>query len=157
MLSCKESNIRLECQNSSILSMEQMVMEKLDRDQIDLPTIKFSQQAKEQLSLMLEHDFTLKEKSLRILISGKGCHGFDYQVGFDEIKEDDFITRLDLDNKNIQVIMDPFSAHYLQECIVDYILDLEQNIDGFVVVNLNQKEFAGKFWKEDSSKVPPTL
>jgi hypothetical protein len=55
----------------------------------------------------------------------------------------------------MEVLMDPFTAFYLQKSSIDYVQDFANNNEGFVVTNLNQKTFAGKFWRADDTKVPP--
>lgn len=124
----------------------------IDSKKINLPKIEFTQMALEQLNLILENDFTLSGKYLRILVSGKGCDGFKYSVGFTDREEEDFLINI---NDNLEIIMDPFAAFYLQEAIVDYIQDFKNNNEGFIVKNLNQDEYNGKFWKKDQSKTPP--
>ncbi len=116
---------------------------KIDKDCITYPKVYFTNFAKEQLKLIVENDFTLKGKYLRILISGKGCDGFKYSVGFADLNDDNF-----------EVIMDPFTAFYLQNTEVDYVLDLETGDEGFVVTNKDQKKYHGKFWKKNNDLVP---
>ena len=51
--------------------------------------------------------------------------------------------------------MDLFTAYYCQKITLDFLDDYENDQEGFKVVNHNQKEHHGKFWKEDLSKAPP--
>lgn len=126
----------------------------VDKNSVEKPIVQFSDLAKSQLSLIIENDFTLAGKYFRLLISGKGCSGFDYSVGFTELHTDDFMISVD---KDLEVILDPFTAFYLQNCSVDYVIDNETHDEGFTVTNNNQKEFSGKFWKTDDTKVPETV
>ncbi len=131
---------------------------KVDPKSIPTPVANFSPMALSQLNLIMENDITLKGKYLRLLISGKGCDGFTYSVGFTDMNDDDLqIPVLDESGQNssIELLMDPFTAFYLQNCFVDYQQDFVNNEEGFTVKNLNQKDFSGKFWKADQSKVPP--
>ena len=128
-------------------------MEKLDQKRIDPPVVRITDEALEQIRLILENDFTVEGKSLRVLISGKGCHGFDYQVGFDLKKNDDFV--ITLEGLNIDLVMDSFSACYLQNFSIDYVRDFTQSEEGLVVVNHGQAAYRGKFWKSDPSLLPP--
>ena len=132
---------------------------KVDLSQIEMPLVSISDKALSQLKLILENDFTLKGKYLRLLISGKGCDGFSYSVGFTDWNDDDMLIKVkgSENGQDLEVIMDPFTAFYLQKCSVDYVEDFANNNEGFVVVNENQKTFSGKFWKKDEQKVPPTL
>ncbi len=132
----------------------------VDRNSVTMPKLMFSPMALSQLQLIVENDFTLKGKYLRVLISGKGCDGFTYSVGFTDWQEEDLkVPVLDSDGDKVEesilVLMDPFTAFYLQEVAVDYLQDFANNNEGFTVTNLNQKEFAGKFWRQEAGKVPP--
>ena len=130
----------------------------VDPGQIKTPHVSATEMAVSQLELIIENDFTLKGKYLRLLISGKGCDGFTYSVGFTDLNQDDLNVPLlneQGEKTSLELLMDPFTAFYLQECLVDYQQDFDHNKEGFVVQNLNQKKFAGKFWIADEEKVPP--
>lgn len=129
---------------------------KIKREDIILPRIKFSEIAVSQLALMLENDFTLSGKYLRILISGKGCDGFTYSVGFTDRDDQDFLVKIEND-VNLEVLVDPFAAFYLGETTVHYEQDFESNREGFVVTNRDQKKYHGKFWRSDKTLVPPMI
>lgn len=131
---------------------------KVDPKSIPTPKVECSDMALSQLQLIIENDITLKGKYLRLLISGKGCDGFTYSVGFTDLNEDDLqipILNSKQENTELELLMDPFTAFYLQNCFIDYQQDFVNNEEGFTVKNLNQREFSGKFWKSDESKVPP--
>ncbi len=130
-------------------------MESIDKSTISTPHVDFSEIGKDQIKLIMENDFTLKGKYFRIIISGKGCHGFDYQVGFDHKKENDFIVLVK--GLAVDVLMDPFSAYYLQNVTIDYVQDFEKDTEGFIVLNHNQDTYRGKFWKKNSKLIPPVL
>lgn len=135
---------------------------KVDTKKVPMPKLVFSSTALSQYKLIVENDFTLKGKYLRVLISGKGCDGFTYSVGFTDWNDDDLKVPVrdeqgQLLNETIEILMDPFTAFYLQQVSIDYLQDFANNNEGFTVTNLNQKEFAGKFWRQESgaTKVPP--
>lgn len=127
---------------------------KLDAKKIPLPNIILTQIAKDQLNLIIKNDFTLAGKYLRILVSGKGCDGFTYSIGFTDLVEEDLVVPVKND-QDLEFILDPFTAFYLQEAQVDYFQDFENNSEGFIVKNLKQNDFSGKFWKKAPEKVPP--
>lgn len=127
----------------------------IDRSQVKLPILNFTKIAQEQLELMLENDFTLQGKYLRILISGKGCEGFKYSIGFHDLNDDDFL--IPVEEMNIEVAIDPFTAFYLSETEIDYQFNYVNDEEGFVVTNKQQDEFQGKFWRKDKSKIPPKV
>lgn len=111
-----------------------------------------TQSAFEQIQLMKENDFTLGEQEFRVQISGKGCDGFDYQMGFDKKKNDDKEIRAY--NDQLIILMDPFTEFYTSEATIDYVFDHVNNCDGFSITNHKQHEHKGKFFK-DTSKLPP--
>ena len=69
---------------------------------------------------------------LRIAIQGGGCSGFQYGLGFDTgAAEGD----LELEQHGVTVVIDPFSAPYLQGAEVDYVDSIQAA--GFAVNNPN--------------------
>ena len=54
----------------------------------------------------------------------------------------------------IEVAIDPFTAFYLGETLIDYQFNYI-NEEGFVVTNEQQGDFEGKFWRKDKTKIPP--
>ena len=55
---------------------------------------------------------------LRVAIQGGGCSGFQYGLGFDRgAVEGD----IESDQHGVHVVVDPFSAPYLQGAEVDYV------------------------------------
>jgi iron-sulfur cluster insertion protein len=122
------------------------------------PKIEFTPSALEQIKLIVDNDFTLRGLYFRILISGKGCDGFTYSTGFTEFNSEDFIVQIE-NNKNLDfsVLIDPFASFYLQDTMVDFVQDFENDTEGFVVLNKNQKQFAGKFWRETPTDTPPLV
>ena len=121
---------------------------------MNTPQPQLTERAIQQLALILENDFTLQDKYLRIQITGKECDGFTYSVGFDHLHKDDLKITYSLLEKNQFLIIDPFSAFYLQRFTLDFVQYFEQNTEGFTVENHNQHEFQGKFWKKEPEKVP---
>ena len=113
--------------------------------------IKITDEAAGQINLIKEHDFTVSDKIFRLKVDGKGCNGFDYALGFTEKNDDDIIIKLSSD---IQVHLDPFTAYYAQNGEIDYIFDHENNTEGFYFENKNEKNYRGKFFKNEE-KLPP--
>lgn len=128
---------------------------KVNKDLVTAPVIMFTQRALSQLKLIIENDFTLAGKYFRIVVSGKGCEGFTYAAGFTDVNADDFQVRIANTEEEIYVVIDSFAAFYLQEASVDFVQDFEQDAEGFVIVNLAQSEFKGKFWRSAPEKTPP--
>lgn len=109
-----------------------------------------------QIQLMQENDYTLEGLQFRIKIGGKGCEGFTYDTGFSEKHPDDLVIEQDypLINFKLIVLMDPFTAFYTQELTLDYLLDVSNNQEGFIVKNAADGQHRGKFFK-DESRLPP--
>jgi Fe-S cluster assembly iron-binding protein IscA len=109
-----------------------------------------------QIQLMQDNDYTLEGLSFRIKIGGKGCEGFTYDTGFSEPHPDDLVIRqkYDLIHFELTVLIDPFTAFYTQEVTLDYLLDTNNNEEGFIVNNAADGQHRGKFFK-DENKLPP--
>jgi iron-sulfur cluster assembly accessory protein len=125
----------------------------IDRESLKTPNLTFSDEAKAQLSLLHEIDHTLAGKKFRIQISGKGCDGFSYSAGFTEEHHEDILVK----TEDFEILVDIFSAFYLEEAFIDYVFDFENGTEGFVISNKKQDSFAGKFWKADPDKIPPQI
>jgi Fe-S cluster assembly iron-binding protein IscA len=109
-----------------------------------------------QIQVIQENDYTLKGLSFRIKIGGKGCEGFTYETGFSEKHPDDLeiLTHYPLINFELKILMDPFTAFYTPELTLDYLLETNQNDEGFIVQNAADGQHRGKFFK-DESRLPP--
>jgi Fe-S cluster assembly iron-binding protein IscA len=128
-------------------------MEKITVEDINL---FITDSAIRQIQLMQENDYTLEGLSFRIKIGGKGCGGFTYDTGFSEPHDDDLIITREypLIHYKLQLLIDPFTAFYTQDVTLDYLLDINNNEEGFVVTNAREGEHRGKFFK-DENKLPP--
>ena len=74
---------------------------------------------------------------LRIAVQGGGCSGFEYALGFDRgSMEGDH----ELDSNGIRVVVDPFSAPYLQGTEIDFVDGLQ---GGFAINNPNATAACG--------------
>lgn len=116
--------------------------------------IKMTEIAKQQLGLILVNDYTLENQIFRLKIDGKGCNGFDYALGFTEPQNDDIIYTIEAHPKNIALHLDPFTAHYCREGDIDYICDIDSDQEGFTYMNPNEKNYRGKFFKNEEM-LPP--
>ncbi|MDH5580743.1 MAG: hypothetical protein OEY33_02475 [Bdellovibrionales bacterium] len=112
--------------------------------------VKITPTAYDQLQLILTNDFTLEGKSLRISIQGKECDGFVYAIGFDYQKPGDKLYKAN----ELNIIIDPFADFYLKNFIIDFATDYEADQEGFVVENLEQEKYHGKFWREYPELAP---
>ena len=74
---------------------------------------------------------------LRIAVQGGGCSGFQYALGFDRAPiEGD----LELDSHGVPVVVDPFSAPYIQGTEIDFVEGLQ---GGFAINNPNVSAACG--------------
>src|SRR3989441_4898862 len=75
---------------------------------------------------------------LRIAIQGGGCSGFQYGLGFDTAAADGDHA---FEQHGVTVVVDPFSAPYLQGAEVDYVDSIQAA--GFAVNNPNASSSCG--------------
>ena len=69
---------------------------------------------------------------LRIAVQGGGCSGFQYGLGFDRgAQEGDH----EFECEGVKVVVDPFSAPYLQGATIDFLEGLQES--GFKIDNPN--------------------
>jgi iron-sulfur cluster assembly protein len=75
---------------------------------------------------------------LRIAVQGGGCSGFEYALGFDRgAQEGDH----QLEAHGVRVVVDPFSAPYLQGASIDFLDGLQES--GFKIENPNVASACG--------------
>jgi iron-sulfur cluster assembly accessory protein len=75
---------------------------------------------------------------LRVAIQGGGCSGFQYGLGFDSgAAEGDHEITLE----GVRVVVDPFSAPYLQGASIDFLDGLQES--GFKIENPNVSSACG--------------
>lgn len=76
-------------------------------------------------------------KQFRVYVQGGGCSGFEYGFSFDEPSDNDYI----IDTHELPIVIDPFSATYIQDATIDYYEDFRGA--GFSVQNPNAKTTCG--------------
>ena len=75
---------------------------------------------------------------LRIAVQGGGCSGFQYALGFDRgAQEGDS----EIEMHGVTVVVDPFSAPYLQGATIDFVNGLKES--GFKIENPNVSASCG--------------
>jgi iron-sulfur cluster assembly accessory protein len=89
---------------------------------------------------------------LRVAIQGGGCSGFQYGLGFDTgAAEGDH----ELDLEGVRVVVDPYSAPYLQGATIDFLNGLQES--GFKIENPNAVSSCGcghSFQVEEGEELP---
>jgi iron-sulfur cluster assembly protein len=102
------------------------------------PNIFVSDKAVKVVKKQLEKRGT-PNGSLRLGIKGSGCNGYTYVIQFEDAPAHtrDLVFNFD----DLQVLVDPKSAIYLNGCTLDW----EQTLlkQGFKFVNPNEKETCG--------------
>ena len=74
---------------------------------------------------------------LRVAVQGGGCSGFEYALGFDRgAQEGDH----ELFSHGISIVVDPFSAPYIQGTQIDFVDGLQ---GGFAINNPNVSSACG--------------
>ena len=76
-------------------------------------------------------------KTLRVYVEEGGCSGMQYSMTFDEKRPDDFCAEW----HGVSVVVDPFSAQYLQGAKVDFSDNLVGG--GFKISNPNARQSCG--------------
>ena len=75
---------------------------------------------------------------LRIAVQGGGCSGFEYALGFDRAAQE---GDHELEAFGVRVVVDPFSAPYLQGAQIDFLDGLQES--GFKIENPNVSSACG--------------
>jgi iron-sulfur cluster assembly accessory protein len=89
---------------------------------------------------------------LRVAIQGGGCSGFQYGLGFDTgAAEGDHLLSLE----GVTVVVDPYSAPYLQGATIDFLNGLQES--GFKIENPNAVSSCGcghSFQVDEGEELP---
>jgi iron-sulfur cluster assembly protein len=75
---------------------------------------------------------------LRVAVQGGGCSGFEYALGFDRGPQD---GDHELESHGVSVVVDPFSAPYLQGAEIDFLNSIQEA--GFKISNPNVASSCG--------------
>lgn len=113
-------------------------------------SIFITQAAIEQILLISENDFTYEGQVFRLQISGKGCSGFEYNIGFTPVYDKDIAIKYP---QGFSLTVDPFTAFYCKKGTLDYNFNPYDSEDGFLFTNDNEHLYEGKFFK-DGDLVP---
>ena len=120
-----------------------------DKVKIDLTAAAFM-----QIQLLQDVDPTYFEHCFRLKIGGKGCDGFQYDMGFSKPHQDDIHLSYQLELKHelktVEILIDPFTAYYCDQGTLDYLINPNTNEDGFIFINEREASFHGKFFKDES-------
>ena len=88
--------------------------------------------AAEKIKALMAQEPSGEAEVLRVAIRGGGCSGFEYALGFDRGPGD---GDLESEDYGVRVVVDPFSAPYLQGAQVDFVETIQEA--GFKIDNPN--------------------
>jgi iron-sulfur cluster assembly accessory protein len=111
-------------------------MTELQERPATLPLLSLTESAATKIKQLLADEPDVGV--LRIAIQGGGCSGFQYGLGFDTAAAEGDLT---FEQHGVTVVVDPFSAPYLQGAEVDYVDSIEAA--GFAVNNPNAVSSCG--------------
>ena len=111
-------------------------MTEIQERPVTLPPLSLTESAAAKIKQLLvgEPDVGV----LRIAVKGGGCSGVQYDLGFDTAAAE---GDLEFEQHGVTVVVDPFSAPYLQGAEVDYVDSIEAA--GFAVNNPNAVSSCG--------------
>ena len=101
------------------------------------PVIRLTESAAQQVRHLQTDQADNAGKTLRIFVEDGGCSGMQYGMVFDEPRDND----LSAEYFGVRVLIDPFSATYIQGTVVDYVDAL--NGGGFKISNPKARHSCG--------------
>src|SRR5690348_14666067 len=105
-------------------------MATIEREEAVLVTL--TEGAAVKISKLMAAEPAGEAEVLRVAIQGGGCSGFEYALGFDRGAQS---GDHELEFHGVRVVVDPFSAPYLQGSTVDFLETLQES--GFKIDNPN--------------------
>ena len=100
------------------------------------PPLVFTDAAAKKVSELIQEEDN-SDLMLRVFITGGGCSGFQYELGFDELRSGDRV----IDQHGLKVFLDPRSILYLAGSTLDYNDGLMES--GFKIENPNANSTCG--------------
>ena len=101
------------------------------------PILRLTESAAGQIKRMQSEQAENAGKILRVYVEQGGCSGMQYGLVFDEKRDQDQTC----ESFGVPVVVDSFSAQYLQGAVVDFSDGL--NAGGFKITNPNARESCG--------------
>ena len=114
--------------------------------------IALTESAAEKFKELAAEEPVGEAEVLRIAIQGGGCSGFQYALGFDRGAQD---GDYEIDVHGVRIVVDPFSAPYLQGTTIDFLNTIEES--GFKIDNPNAVSSCGcghSFQVEEGEELP---
>ena len=101
-------------------------------EQSETTVVTLTAGAATKISKLMAEEPAGEAEVLRIAIQGGGCSGFEYALGFDRGAQ---AGDHELEFHGVKVVVDPFSAPYLQGSTIDFLEGLQES--GFKIENPN--------------------
>ena len=93
--------------------------------------VSLTERAASKITALMAEEPEGEASVLRLAVQGGGCSGFEYALGFDRgALEGDH----ELELQGVRVVVDPYSAPYLQGTEIDFVEGLQ---GGFAINNPN--------------------
>ena len=105
-------------------------MATVEREETTIVTL--TEGAAQKISRLMADEPAGEAEVLRVAIQGGGCSGFEYALGFDRGAQ---TGDHELEFHGVRVVVDPFSAPYLQGSTIDFLEGLQES--GFKIDNPN--------------------
>ena len=104
----------------------------------DTAIVTLTERAADKIKGLMAEEPDGDASVLRVAIQGGGCSGFEYALGFDQgATEGD----LHLHSHGVTLVVDPYSAPYLQGAEIDYLETIQEA--GFKISNPNVASSCG--------------
>jgi iron-sulfur cluster assembly protein len=107
-------------------------VEHPNETQEPVPLVSITPVAAAKIKQLLAEEPDGESLVLRVAIQGGGCSGFQYGLGFDSGPAEGDV---ELELEGVNVVVDPFSAPYLQGSTVDFLNTIQES--GFKIENPN--------------------
>jgi iron-sulfur cluster assembly accessory protein len=107
-------------------------------EQSETTVVTLTEGAATKVSKLMAEEPAGEAEVLRIAIQGGGCSGFEYALGFDRGAQS---GDHELEFHGVKVVVDPFSAPYLQGATIDFLETLQES--GFKIDNPNVSSACG--------------
>jgi iron-sulfur cluster insertion protein len=107
-------------------------------EQTETTVVTLTARAAEKVRGLMAAEPAGEAEVLRIAIQGGGCSGFEYALGFDRGAQ---AGDHELQFHGVTVVVDPFSAPYLQGSSIDFLEGLQES--GFKIENPNATTACG--------------
>ncbi|MEX0939399.1 MAG: iron-sulfur cluster assembly accessory protein [Pirellulales bacterium] len=101
--------------------------------------IKLTEKAAQEVKRIIEDQKLEEGTLLRVGVSGGGCSGFSYSLGFDKAYDDK--SDSSYEQHGVKVVVDKQSALYLDGAVVDFYDGVEKR--GFTFENPNAVKTCG--------------